>query len=53
MTPGDYFVLILIALNASAAISYGWQGYPLMAFYWFAAFQLNCTLLLMRLYGVK
>ena len=51
MTTGDFFVLILIALNAGAAITYGVKGYKIMAAYWVCATGLNCCLLVMRLYG--
>ena len=48
MTGGDYFVLLLIALNSGAAVTYGVKGYGLMAIYWVLVAGLNVCLLLMR-----
>ena len=53
MTGGDYFVLMLITLNAGAAVTYGVKGDKIMALYWCFATGLNCCLLALRWAGGK
>ena len=44
----DYFVYAMMALNASAGVAYLYQGLPIKALYWAAAFTLNFCVLQMR-----
>lgn len=52
MTGGDWFVVIMMAMNGGAALYYFFDGYAIIGWYWASAFQLNTCLLLMRLDGV-
>jgi hypothetical protein len=45
---GDLFVYALIALNAGAMLTYGWQGVWNKAFYWLCVIGLNYSLLRMK-----
>ena len=45
---GDYFVMILMSLNAGAAITYGWQGQWWKCVYWVSACVLNLCILKLR-----
>lgn len=45
---GDYFVYALMTLNAGAAVTYGWQGHWIKAFYWCCVIGLNFALVKMK-----
>ena len=45
---GDYLVLGSIILNATAMLTYSYQGHWLQACYWFGALCINLSLLGMR-----
>jgi hypothetical protein len=45
---GDYFIYTLMALNAGASLTYGWQGHWIKSLYWIAALLLNFCVLRMR-----
>lgn len=44
----DYFVYVMMALNASAAGAYLYAGQPWKVAYWCAAFTLNLCVVNMR-----
>lgn len=48
MTPGDWFVICLIILNAGAMVAYAWEGNWNKALYWLSVIGLNVSLLRMR-----
>lgn len=48
MRLGDYIICVNLVLNASAMAAYAWQGHYAQAWYWFAALNLNASLLWMR-----
>lgn len=45
---GDLFVYVLMSLNLSASIAYGWQGQYIKALYWVSALLLNFCVLRMK-----
>jgi hypothetical protein len=48
MRLGDYVLCLSMVLNASQIIAYAYQGHWAQSAYWFAALQLNLSLLWMK-----
>lgn len=45
---GDHFIVVLMALNAGASLTFCWQGHYIKALYWVAALLLNFCVLRMK-----
>lgn len=45
---GDYIIFVSIAVNLLALCAYAYEGHWKNALYWFAALQLNLSLVMMR-----
>jgi hypothetical protein len=48
MRLGDYILFLSMSLNTCALFAYLYQGHYAQAAYWFAALQLNLSLLWMK-----
>lgn len=48
MRLGDYIVFVSMLLNFSAMCAYAYQQHYAQAWYWFAAFNLNLSLVMMK-----
>lgn len=48
MLAGDWFIVAMMTLNASAAVAWAYHGFWWKALYWSAAFLLNLSVMRMQ-----